>query len=166
MLRQEIILKISTNKHPLLSNIELRTMSEGTNYDAELRIVEDEMELEERRKLGEHSLTESITTVVMTEVSPSKNRILEKGVLESEKPNQSPVGGFPSLSSGQSSEGEEENPVVSSTSKVKILQFEDTLSKENCRHFNIIYECLLLEGRAGNLTKPTLKVVLAQKPPT
>ena len=41
-------------------------MSEGTNSDAELRIIEDEMELEERRTLGEHSLTESITTVTMT----------------------------------------------------------------------------------------------------
>ena len=166
MLRQELILKISTNKHALLSNIELRTMSEGTNSDAELRTVEDEMQLEERRKLGEHSLTESITAVMMTKVSPSKNSILEKGMLESEKPNQSLVGSFPSLSSGQSSEGEEENPVVSSANKVKILQFEDTLSKEDCRHFNIIYESLLLEGRAGNLTKLTLEVVLAQKPPT
>ena len=105
MLRQELILKISTNKHALLSNIELRTMCEGTNSDAELRIAEDEMELEERRKLGEHSLTGSITTVMMTEVSPSKISILERGVLESEKPNQSLGGSFPSLSSGQSSEG-------------------------------------------------------------
>ena len=40
------------------------------------------------------------------------------------------------------------------------------MSKEDCKHFNIIYESLLLEGRAGNLTKLTLKVVLAQKPPT
>ena len=39
------------------------------------------------------------------------------------------------------------------------------MSKEDCRHFNIIYESLLLEGRPGNLTKSTLKVVLAQKPP-
>ena len=121
MLRQELVLKISTNKQALLSNIEIMPMSEGTNSDAELRIVEDEMELEERRKLGEHSLTESITTVMLTEILPSKNGILEKGVLESEKPNQSLVGSFPSLHSGQSSEGEEENPVDSSTSKVKLL---------------------------------------------
>ena len=39
------------------------------------------------------------------------------------------------------------------------------MSEEDCRHFNIIYESVLLEGRAGNLTKSTLKVVLAQKPP-
>ena len=79
MLRQELVLKISTNKHALLSNIELRTMSEGTNSDAELRIVEDEMELEERRKLGEHSLIGSITAVMLTKVLPSKNGTLEKG---------------------------------------------------------------------------------------
>ena len=76
------------------------------------------------------------------------------------------MGSFPSLSSGQSSEGGEENSIVSSTNRVKILQFEDTLSKEDCRHSNIIYESLLLEVKAGNLTKLTLEVVLAQKPPT
>ena len=36
------------------------------------------------------------------------------------------------------------------TSRVKILKFEDTLSEESCRQFNIIYESLLLEGKAGN----------------
>ena len=40
------------------------------------------------------------------------------------------------------------------------------MSEEDFKHFNIIYEPLLLEGRAGNLTKSTLEVVLAQKPPT
>ena len=40
------------------------------------------------------------------------------------------------------------------------------MSEEDCKHFNIIYESLLLEDRAGNLTKLTLEVVLAQKPPT
>ena len=39
------------------------------------------------------------------------------------------------------------------------------MSEEDCRQFNIIYESLLLEGRSGNLTKSTLEVVLAQKPP-
>ena len=40
------------------------------------------------------------------------------------------------------------------------------MSEEDCRQFKIIYESLLLEGRAGNLTKSTLEVVLVQKPPT
>ena len=34
------------------------------------------------------------------------------------------------------------------------------------RQFRIIYDSLLLEGKLGNLTKSTLEVVLAQKPPT
>ena len=49
--------------------------------------------------------------------------------------------------------------------EVKILQFEDTLSEEDCRNFNLIYESLLLEGKAGNLTDLTLGLVLAEKPP-
>ena len=164
--------ELSTNKHALLSNIELRTMREGTNSDAELRIVEDEVELEERRKLRGHNLNEGITAVMMTEAMPDKNSALEKEVLESAEVNQSPdvlklpMGSFLSLSSEQNSGGEEEDPIVPATNRVKILQFEDTLSKEDCRQFKIIYESLLLEGRAGNLTKSTLEVVLAQKTPT
>ena len=50
------------------------------------------------------------------------------------------------------------------TNQVKILNFEDTLTDEDHRHFEIMYESLLLEGKAGNLTKSTLEVVLAQKP--
>ena len=76
------------------------------------------------------------------------------------------MGSFLSLSSEQSSEGEGNDPIVSTTSRVKILKFENTLSEENCRQFKIIYKSLLLEGKVGNLTKSTLEVVLAQKPPT
>ena len=78
----------------------------------------------------------------------------------------SPMGSFLSLSSEKNSEGEENDPIVPTTSRVKILRFEDTLSKEDHRQFKIIYESLLLEGRADNLTKSTLEVVLAQRPPT
>ena len=49
--------------------------------------------------------------------------------------------------------------------RVKILKFEDTLADEDYRQFKIIYDSLLLEGKAGNLTQSTLEVVLAQKPP-
>ena len=78
---------------------------------------------------------------------------------------ESPMGSFLSLNSEQSSEREGNDPIVSMISGVKILKFEDTLSEENCRQFEIIYESLLLEGKAGNLTKSMLEVVLAQKPP-
>ena len=39
------------------------------------------------------------------------------------------------------------------------------MEEESHRQFEIIYESLLLEGKVGNLTKSTLQVVLAQKPP-
>ena len=159
--------ELSTNKHALLSNIELRKMSEGTNSDAGLRIVENEVGLEEGGKLGGYDQIEGITTVMLTDVMPNGNDVLEKEVLESGTINQSlPMGSFPSLSSEQNSKGEEDDPIVPTTNRVKILRFEDTLSKEDCRQFKIIYESVLLEGRAGNLTKSTLEVVLAQKPPT
>ena len=45
----------------------------------------------------------------------------------------SPMGSFLSLNSEQSSEREGNDPIVSMTSRVKILKFEDTLSKESHR---------------------------------
>ena len=53
---------------------------------------------------------------------------------------------------------------VPPSEEVKVLQFEDTLSEMHCRNFNLIYESLLLEGKAGNLTDLTLGMVLVQKP--
>ena len=35
----------------------------------------------------------------------------------------------------------------------------------HCRSFNLIYESLLLEGKAGNQTDLTVGMVLAEKPP-
>ena len=72
---------------------------------------------------------------------------------------------FLSLSSEQSNEREEGESITSTMNRVKVLKFEDTLTDEDHRQFEIIYESLLLEGKAGNLTKSTLEVVLAQKPP-
>ena len=104
----------------------------------------------------------------MTDKTPNGNDILENEVLiprkdNSQSPNtlKSPMGSFLSLNSEQNSEGEGNDPIVSKTSRVKILKFEDTLSKESHRQFEIIYESLLLEGKVGNLTKSMLEVFLA-----
>ena len=78
---------------------------------------------------------------------------------------ESPMGSFLSIDSEQSSEKEEDKYITSMTNQVKILKFEDTLADEDYRQFRIIYDSLLLEGKVGNLTKSTLEVVLAQKPP-
>ena len=75
------------------------------------------------------------------------------------------MGSFLSIDSEQSSEEKEDVHNPSTTNQVKILKFEDTLADEDYRQFRIIYDSLLLEGKVGNLTKSTLEVVLAQKPP-
>ena len=56
-------------------------------------------------------------------------------------------------------------PYVPPSEEVKVLQFEDTLSEMDHRNLNLIYESLLLEGKAGNLTDLTIGMVLADKPP-
>ena len=109
---------------------------------------------------------------MLTDIMPNENDILEKEVLISAEDSQSPdnlkslMGSFLPLSSEQNSEREENDPIVPMMNSIKTLRFEDTLSEEDYRQFKIIYESLLLVGRAGNLTKSTLEVVLAQKPPT
>ena len=161
---------LSTNKHALLSNIELRTMNEENNSGAGLKIIESEVELGERRIVGGNNLIEEINPVMMTDITPNESNILENEISIPRKDNQSPsnlespMGSFLSLNSEQSSEREENDPIISMTSQVKILKFEDTLAEESHRQFEIIYESLLLEGKVGNLTKSMLEVVLAQKP--
>ena len=162
---------LSTNKHALSSNTELRTMNEENNSGAGLKIIESEVELGGRRIVGENNLIEKTNPVTMTDITPNESDILESGVPIPRKDNQSPsslespMGSFLSLNSEQSGEREENDSIASTTNQVKILKFEDTLAEESHRQFEIIYESLLLEGKVGNLTKSMLEVVLAQKPP-
>ena len=68
----------------------------------------------------------------------------------------SPMKSFQLLHSSQSSEeGIKEVkmiPYISPFKETGVVQFEDTLSEEDCKHFDLIYETLLLEGKAGNIT--------------
>ena len=104
-------------------------MSEGSNSDAGLKIVKSEVELEERRKLRGGNLIEDITAVTLTDITPSENDTLEKEVLisgeDSQSPDKlkSPMGSFLSPSSEQNNGGEENDPTVPKTSRVKILRF-------------------------------------------
>ena len=65
------------------------------------------------------------------------------------------LGSFQTLSDSQSSEegmkGTKMTPYVPPLKETRVLQFEDTLSEMDHRSFNLIYELLLLEGKAGNL---------------
>ena len=56
-------------------------------------------------------------------------------------------------------------PYVPPSEEIGVLQFQDTLSQMDHRSFSLIYELLLLEGKAGNLTDLTVGMVLAEKPP-
>ena len=147
-------------------------MNEENNSGAGLKIIESEVELGEGRIAGGNNLIKKINPVTMTDIIPDEGDILESGVSILRKDNQSasnlesPMGSFLSLNSEQSSERDENDSIASMTNWVKILKFEDTLAEGSHRHFEIRYECLLLEGKVGNLTKSTLEVVLAQKPPT
>ena len=109
-------------------------------------------------------LTVIVTDEEMIRVAtPAKERGKEESVLS--ELGSSPLGSFQSIQSSQSSEGDKMIPYVAPLKEMKVLQFEDTLSKEDPRNFNVIYESLLLEGKAGNLTDLTLGMVLAEKPP-
>ena len=78
----------------------------------------------------------------------------------------SPTGSFQSLQSSQSSEGGSGTSIIPLVGGTRVLKFEDTLSEDDCRNFKLIYESLLLEGRAENLTNLTLEMVLVGKPLT
>ena len=107
-------------------------------------------------------------TVMMTDKSPTwstpcKGENKEASLSEL---GSSPMGSFQSLQSRQSSEGGSGTSMNLPVGETRVLKFEDTLSKEDCWNFKLIYESLLLEGRAGNLMNLTLEMVLAEKPPT
>ena len=107
----------------------------------------------------------------MTEITINGDTRVESGNLivkpDSQLSNssESPIGSFLSIESEQSSEEMENVPDTSITDRVKILKFEDTLTDEDSRQFEIMCYSLLMEGKVGNLTKTTLEIVLAQKPP-
>ena len=64
----------------------------------------------------------------------------------------SPTGSFQSLQSSQSSEGGSGMSMNPPVGETRVLKFEDTLSKEDCQNFKLIYKSLLLrgEGRKSN----------------
>ena len=121
-------------------------------------MIEDEQMTEEKGRQEKISHQGKQSAVIMTDeevvriMTPNKEIGKDRSGLS--ELGSSPLGSFQSLQSSQSSEGD----------KMKILWFEVTLSEEDHRNFNLIYESLLLEGKAGNLTDLTLGMVLAEKP--
>ena len=103
-----------------MSNIELRTKNEENIPGTGLKIIENEVELEGGRMIEGYDSIKEINTVMMTDITPNKNNILENEVLIPRKDNQSPsnlespMGSFLSLNSEQSSKREGNDPIVSS----------------------------------------------------
>ena len=145
-------------------------MSEEADVDPGLMVAEDEQMNEVKRESEKGSLLENQVTVMMT--GNKVTRVMTPSKEEGEKElslselGSSPIGSFQSLQSSQSGEEDKTIPYVPPIGEVRVLRFEDTLSEEDCKNFDLIYESLLLEGRAGNLTDLTLGMVLVVKPLT
>ena len=143
-------------------------MSEEADVGAGLRIIEDEQMNEDKGSQGKSSPLGKKSTVIMTgeelvRVSTPDREIGKEG-LGLRELGSSPLGSFQSLLSSQSSEGDKMISYEPPLDEMKVIQFEDTLSEEDRRNFNLIYESLLLEGKAENLMDLTLGMVLAEKP--
>ena len=143
-------------------------MSDEAEIDTRMVVAEDKEMDKKGGELGENGLLTDQMTFMMTEKvpawsTPCKGESKEASLSEL---GSSPTGSFQSLQSSQSSEGGSGMSMIPPVGGTRVLKFEDTLSKEDCRNFKYIYESLLLEGKAGNLTNLTLEMVLAEKPPT
>ena len=126
-------------------------------------MVEDE-QMNERQG----SPLERHSTVIMTGEEPLRgstpDREIERGESGLSELASSPLGSFQSLPSTQGSKKDKMITYVPPLREIKVLQFEDTLSEDDRRNLNLIYESLLMEGKAGNLTDLTLGMVLPEKP--
>ena len=100
--------------HALLSNIELRTMSEENNPGAVMEIVESGMELEKQRIEEENLSIKRMEQVTMTNITTNEGRRVESETSIARQDSQLsnnlefPMGSFLSIDSEQSSEKEED----------------------------------------------------------
>ena len=151
-------------------------MSEEADVGAGLVVMEDEQMRDEREVIGiqeQISLVMPVMTQLpvwmtgdeFTEGSIAIREVRDNELGSMDDPIRSPLGSFQLLHSSQSSEKDKMIPYVPPSEDVRVLQFEDTLSEIDRKNFNLIYESLLLEGKAGNLTDLMVGMVLAEKPP-
>ena len=127
--------------------------------------MEDEQKRDEGEVIevqGQSSPVVDHSTVMMTGDeftggSRPVSEVEENEPIPWEDPISSLLGSFQSLQSSQSSE-REKMFYVPPSGDFRVLQFEDTLSVMDHRSFNLNYESLLLQGKAGNL--PLLRSLL------
>ena len=144
-------------------------MREEADVDTGLRIMEDEQVNGEKGNLEKSSSLGKGSAVIVTGEGSVRGSTpdskIERGGWGLSELGSSPLGSFQSLPSSLGSEKDKMITYVPPPEKMKVLKFVDTLSEDDCRNFNLIYESLLMEGKAGNLTDLTLGMVLAEKPP-
>ena len=144
-------------------------MNGKTEVDLQVVIPEDKQMNKKKSEMKESGFLVCQMTVMMTEdkistmSTPNKEKNKELNLSEL---GSSPTWSFQSLQSSQSSEGGSGTSIIPPVGGTRVLKFKDTLSEDGHRNFKLIYESLLLEGRAGNLTSLTLEMVLAGKPLT
>ena len=140
-------------------------MSDGSDVDTGVVVAEDKQMDKNGDKLEESGLLTGRMTVMMTYEVPTLSKPCkgENKELNLSELGSSPTGSFQLLQSSQRGEGGSGTSIIPPVGETRVLKFKDTLSEEDCRNFKLIYESLLLEGRAGNLTNLTLEVVLAEK---
>ena len=134
-------------------------MNGETDVNTGLMNEEEEHTIEKEDNQEKSNLSREQSTVIMTDeefvkVATPDREMGKEGSGLSEL-GSSPLGSFQVLQSSKSSESDKMIPYVPPLGEVKILQFEDTLSEDH-KNVNLIYESLLLEGKAGNLTNLTL----------
>ena len=116
-----------------------------------LIMIEDEQITEEKGKQEKGCHLGKQSAVIMTDEEFVRVATPDKGIGKEgsglSELSSSPLGSFQSLKSSQSSEAGKMISYVPPLGEVKVLQFEDTLSEEDCKNFNLIYELLLLEER-------------------
>ena len=131
-------------------------MTGKADVNLEVMVTEHAQRNEEEGEAEKESPLRNQAAVIMTEdrgkgiVTPSKEE--KEGKLKLSKHDSLPLGSFQSLQSSPSSEENRIIPRIPPVGETRVLKFKDTLSEEDHRSFNLIYESLL-EGREQNLTK-------------
>ena len=111
---------LSTNKHALLSSIELRTMNEQNNPGTGKEIIEAKLELGKQRIVEDNILIKKINLVTITG-AVSKDDDIDNEISIIRQDNQllnnleSPMESFLSIDSEQSSNEEEDKYITSMT---------------------------------------------------
>ena len=119
-------------------------MSEEADVYTGLRIMEDEQVNGEKGSPEKSSPLGKCSAVIMTGEESVRgstpDREIERGGQGLSELDSSQLGSFQSLPKSQGSEKDKMITYVPPLREMEVLEFEDTLSEDDCRNFNLIYE--------------------------